>query len=118
MSSFLSADVRSFTNEFTNLLNVLKTRSKFVSMCRDYNTDLLKMQTKGEFGLFYEYLKSTGFASKVTLPTKFCDTTSTLIDNVYSNVLDLSGVTSVNDLCVFLCLYIIYIVFTMSIMCM
>ena len=54
LPSYLSVDVRSFTNEFTNLLNVLRTRSKFVYMCGDYNIDLLKIQTNDEFGLFYE----------------------------------------------------------------
>ena len=84
---YLSADVRSFTNEFTNLLNVLRTRSKFVYMCGDYNIDLLKIQTNGEFSLFYKNIIATGFAPKITLPTRLCDTTSTLIDNVYSNVM-------------------------------
>ena len=83
MPSYLSADVRSFTNEFTNLLNVLRTRSKFVYMCGDYNIDLLKIQTNGEFSLYYENIIATGFAPKITLPTRLCDTTSTLIDNVY-----------------------------------
>ena len=46
LSSYLSSDVRSFTNEFSNLLNVLRTRPKFVYMCGDYNIDLLKIQTK------------------------------------------------------------------------
>ena len=68
LPSYLSADVRSFTNEFTNLLNVLRTRSKFVYMCGDYNIDL---------------------------PTRLCDTTSTLIDNVYSNVIDKSHTSGI-----------------------
>ena len=88
LPSYSSADVRSFTNEFTNLLNVLRTRSKFVYMCGDYNIDLLKILTNGEFNLFYENIIATGFAPKITLPTRLCDTTSTLIDNVYSNVID------------------------------
>ena len=31
---------------------------------------------------------SSSFAPKITLPTKMCDTASTLIDNVFSNVVD------------------------------
>ena len=42
LSSYLSADLRSFTNEFINFLNILRTRSKFVYICGDYNIDLLK----------------------------------------------------------------------------
>ena len=95
LRSYLSADVRSFTNEFTNLLNVLRTRSKFVYLCGDYNIDLLKIQTNGEFSLFYENIIATGFAPKITLPTRLCDTTSTLIDNVYSNVIDKSHTSGI-----------------------
>ena len=41
-------------------------------MCGDYNIDyidLLKIQTNGEFSLFYENIIATGFAPKITLPT-------------------------------------------------
>ena len=40
------------------------------------------------YNTFYENVISCSFASKITLPTRICDTTSTLIDNVYTNVLD------------------------------
>ena len=70
LPSYLSADVRSFTNESMNLLNVLRTRSKFVYMCGAYNINLLKIQTNGEFSLFYENISATGFAPKITLPTR------------------------------------------------
>ena len=53
LPSYLSADLRYFTNEFTNLLNILRTRSKFVYICGDYNIDLLKTQTNDEFSIFY-----------------------------------------------------------------
>ena len=38
--------------------------------------------------LFYENVLSSSFAPKITLPTRICDTTSTLIDNVHTNVLE------------------------------
>ena len=31
---------------------------------------------------------SSGFYPKITLPTQICDTSSTIIDNIYSNVID------------------------------
>ena len=95
LPSYLSADLRSFTNEFTNLLNILRTRSKFVYICGDYNIDLLKIQTNDEFSIFYTNIVAAGFAPKITLPTRICDTTSTLIDNVYSNVIDKSHTSGI-----------------------
>ena len=87
--------MRSFTNESTNLLNILRTLSKFVYICGDYNIDLLKIQTNDEFSIFYNNIVAAGFAPKITLPTRIYDTTSTLIDNVYSNVIDKSHMSGI-----------------------
>ena len=64
-------------------------------MCGDYNIDPLKIQTNGEFSLFDENIIATGFAPKITLPTRFRDTKSTLIDIVYSNVIDKSHTSGI-----------------------
>ena len=46
------------------------------------------MSSNHVYNTFYENVISCSFAPKITLPTRICDTTSTLIDNVYTNVLD------------------------------
>ena len=46
------------------------------------------MSSNNDYYLFYENVLSSSFAQKNTLPTRICDTTSTLIDNVYTNVLE------------------------------
>ena len=83
-------DLSAFTNEYSDLLNRLETRSKFVYICGDYNIDILKMFSNNNYNTFYENGISSSFAPKLTLPTRICDTTSTLIDNIYTNVLDKS----------------------------
>ena len=72
-------DLTSFTNEFTTLLNLLKTRSNFIYLCGDYNIDISKMSSNHVYNTFYENVISCSFAPKITLPTRICDTTSTLI---------------------------------------
>ena len=37
MPSYISDDVTSFTKEYTDLLNIIRTRSKFVYVCGDVN---------------------------------------------------------------------------------
>ena len=64
LTSYIGDDLSTFTDEYTNLLNILRT--------------------------FYEHVMSCCFVPKITLPTKICDTASTLIDNIYTNVLDKS----------------------------
>ena len=44
---------------------------------------------------FYENITSSGFIPKITLPTRICDTASTLIDNVYTNAIDKSHVCGI-----------------------
>ena len=46
------------------------------------------MSSNHVYNTFYENVISCSFAPKITIPTRICDTTSTLIDNVYTNVLD------------------------------
>ena len=46
------------------------------------------MNSNEDFSTFYGNAISSGFVPKTTLPTRICDTTSTLIDNIYTNVLD------------------------------
>ena len=50
------------------------------------------MCSNNAYNTFYENVISCGFAPKITLPTRICDTASTLIDNVYTNVLDKSHI--------------------------
>ena len=38
--------------------------------------------------MFFDNVISSGLAPKITLPTRICDTSSTLIDNVYTNSID------------------------------
>ena len=88
LPSYISDDVISFTIQYSDLLNIIRARSKFVYVCGDYNIDLLKINSNNEYCSFYENVLSSSFAPKITLPTRICDTTSTLIDNVYTNVID------------------------------
>ena len=85
---YVAEDLNLFINEFTYLLIVLRARSKSVYLCGDYNIDLLKINTNDNFNLFYENVISSSFIPNITLPTRICDTTSTLIDNIYTNFVD------------------------------
>ena len=53
-----------------------------IYICGDYNIDLLKMSSNNDYCLFYENVLSSSFAPKITLPTRICETTSILIDNI------------------------------------
>ena len=61
-------------------------RSSYI--CGDYNIDLLKIKTNKHFNDFFDNLITVGFFPKITLPTRFTEQSSTLIDNVFSNNLE------------------------------
>ena len=88
-------DLTKFIDEHTQLLHELRLRSKTVYLCGDYNIDLLKIDSNEKFSTFYENTTSVGFVPKITLPTRICETTSTLIDNIYTNVIDKSHTSGI-----------------------
>ena len=67
---------------------MFRNRSKFVYLCGDFNIDLLKLNSNHNYNTFFDYVTSSSFAPKITLPTRICDTSSTLIDNVFTNAID------------------------------
>ena len=85
---YVADDLNVFINEFTDLLIVLRARSKSVFLCGDYNIDLLKINANDNFNIFYENVISSSFIPSITFPSRICDTTSTLIDNIYTNSVD------------------------------
>ena len=95
LPSYIGDDLSTFTDEYTNLLNILRTRSKFVYLCGDYNIDILKICSNNHYNTFYENVMSCCFVPKITLPTRICGTASTLIDNIYTNVLDKSHTSGI-----------------------
>ena len=95
LPSYNAEDLSAFTNEYSDLLNRLRTRPKFVYICGDYNIDILIMCSNNNYNTIYENVISSSFAPKITLPTRICDTTSTLIDNIYTNVLDKSHTSGI-----------------------
>ena len=92
---YTSDDLTKFIDEHTQLLHELRLRSKTVYLCGDYNIDLLKIDSNAKFSTFYENTTSVGFVPKITLPTRICETTSTLIDNIYTNVIDKSHTSGI-----------------------
>ena len=57
-------------------------------LCGDYNIDLLKIHTVEDYSSFFDKVIASSFVPKVTLPTRTCDTRSSLIDNIYTNTID------------------------------
>ena len=83
-----------FHEEFTVFLNTLPSTGH-TYICGDFNINLLKIHTKPNYNTFLEIMLAHSFYPKITLPTRICDTSSTLIDQIYTNTInnqDISGI--------------------------
>ena len=78
-------DFELFKKKFTDFLNSISTTGQSF-ICGDFNINLLKILTKLNYNTFFESMLAHGFFPKVTLPTRICDTSSTLIVQFYTNV--------------------------------
>ena len=77
-------EMNAFFAEFSTLLQKVKNLNKLSYICGDYNIDLLKLKVNPRFGEFFDHIISSGFFPKITLPTRFSDQSTTLIDNIFS----------------------------------
>ena len=81
-------DFTLFLEEFALFVRMVKQLNRSSYICGDYNIDLLKIKTNKHFNDFFDNLITVGFFPKITLPTRFTEQSSTLIDNVFSNNLE------------------------------
>ena len=66
-------------------------------ICADFNIDLLKLYTKQHYNMFFDMTTviSSGCHPIITLPTRITDRSSTLIDNILTNVYDDNHISSI-----------------------
>ena len=85
-----------FVVQFFSLLNSIRMKKLTSYICSDFNVNLLKINSKRHCNAFYfDMIISHGFFPHITLPTRIADESSTLIDNIFSNdvdIIDTSGV--------------------------
>ena len=83
--SGLSADLSQFIDEFTEVLNKVHASSRQAYINGDFNIDLLTLNHDNYANTFYENMTSEGFFPKITRPTRSCNNSHSLIDNILSN---------------------------------
>ena len=76
-------DIGGFTVEMARVMGLLRGTDAYIM--GDFNIDLLKTDTHGPTSEFFGECTSGGFYPLVSLPTRLTDTTATLIDNIWTN---------------------------------
>ena len=88
MTDELVSDITTFNEEFAETLDILHTKRTPTYLCGDFNIDLLKIYQKPNYCTFYDNLISSGYLSRISLPTRLTDHSAKRIDNIFSTVLD------------------------------
>ena len=78
-------DLVQFNLEFGQLIAFLTKKNNDILILGDFNIDLLKSQNHLLTSEFLDTLSSYNFLPLITKPTRITSTTSTLIDNIFTN---------------------------------
>ena len=82
-----SSNTLEFVSSLNNILNNFEMNNKECFVMGDFNIDLLKYDTDNLCHEFLETFLSNSFFPLVSKPTRITNTSSTLIDNIFSNVI-------------------------------
>ena len=77
------ASVKSFLDALKDIAIKLANEKSTIITGGDCNINLLKISTNPSFQEFYDIFVSNGSFPMITLPTRFCKTAATLIDQIY-----------------------------------
>ena len=96
-----NTSMKDFTCSLSEKLESLKQFSSNVYLLGDYNVDLLKTDSHKDSADFLDMLFSHGFIPLINRPTRITEQTATIIDNIYTNNLNvndqnLQGILSPN----------------------
>lgn len=88
-----------FIDKLEEMIHGLNNKRNIV-ICGDYNIDLLKVDSHIQNSDFVETIYKNGLYPLITKPSRITATSATLIDNIFTNVLD-NHITSglvINDI--------------------
>ena len=77
---------RTFDNFFLEyipqLSNITNIKKELI-ICGDFNINLLQLQNNVNYAKFYDHMLNLQYASLITFPTRFSETSASVIDHIY-----------------------------------
>ena len=80
-----NTDLSIFENYILKCLRLINKEKKTCYLSGDFNIDLLKYDSSNKHRDFLNMLTSSGYLPHILHPTRITESTSTIIDNIYSN---------------------------------
>ena len=78
-------DIPSFIQSFDHHMQIIGQERKDIYLMGDFNVNLLNYDSDGKVKDFIDFLTSFGLFALITKPTRITSSTSTLIDNIFTN---------------------------------
>jgi hypothetical protein len=85
-ANYSSETIHDFIAELSRIMYDICNSNSIIIMLGDFNIDLLKMHERIHFKDYFLAMIGLGLLPHITLPTRLTETSSTLIDNIYSNI--------------------------------
>ena len=82
-------NVNNFIEDLSSVLDIVQTRKKTAFICGDFNINLLSIADGGSALDFFNTLASFSFLPLISKPTRVQDSSTTLIDNIFCNNLNI-----------------------------
>jgi predicted transcriptional regulator len=83
--------IKTFLNQFENFLDFHKSKRSFI--IGDFNIDLLKHSNKNDINNFIDLMLTNSFCPLINRPTRITNFSSSLIDNIWTNVVSNNSVS-------------------------
>lgn len=78
-------DLNLFNDRITDIFNTIKTENKLVYIMGDFNVNLLNVDSHILTSEFIELMYSNCLFPLINKPTRICQSSATLIDNIFTN---------------------------------
>jgi hypothetical protein len=88
------SDIPTFNDKLMDILTIIKNEKKECQHCGDYNLDILKSDTHNQTNDFILTNFSNSFIPQICKPTRVTNSSATLIDNIFSNIIHNSPTTN------------------------
>ena len=82
------SNIDNLSNYLTNCINKINGEKKICHIAGDFNIDYLKYDSSKPHCDFINSMASLGFLPFILQPTRITEYSSTIIDNIYSNVIE------------------------------
>ena len=92
-----NSNIDDYTSYMKSCLAILNKENKEIYISGYFNIDLLKYDSNNKYQEFYNQMTTSGFLPQILQPTRITETSSTIIDNIYTNNLT-NDITSGNVL--------------------